>query len=395
MTYFPNLSKLDNWPSPAAIRTAADSVGTAGTAIRDEVVNARTEWTSISDYYSSSGGDAVTLAGSFSLPKDRAENLQTAMDEVKSALNTWADDIEGLHTRRRTARGEAASFPGDLPEDDPYFETERFRINQLINTTVQDYDRSVDDCVGALNGIEIPIANEHGGAYGVGATTIGYFKDLGGTIYYEYEPPRTPTFTRREFLRGIPNLAQGLDPGGKPVKVELPEADFNRPITVSGNGLDADGNRLTQPRGVRIGGGALAVLAAGFTFASEREAAEERIVQENPNISDEELENRVGQETLIRGGSSIATGAVTGLAIGAAVGSVVPVAGTAVGAVVGLVGGTIVGIALDASGIQEQINDGAMWLWDNAAPEPVKEVAGEVGDFVGDLVTGKWGELFD
>lgn len=111
-------------------------------------------------------------------------------------------------------------------------------------------------------------------------------------------------------------------------------------------------------------------------------------------MSEEELENRVGQETLIRGGSSIATGAVTGLAIGAAVGSVVPVAGTAVGAVVGLVGGTIVGIVLDASGIQDSINDGAMWLWDQA-PEPLKEAGGEVGDFVGDLVTGKWGELFD
>ncbi len=395
MTYFPNLSKLDQWPSPATIRTAADSVGTAGATIRDEVVNARTEWKSISDYYSSSGGDAVTLAGAFSLPKDRAENLKTATDEVKSALSTWADDIEGLHTRRTTARQEAASFPGDLPEDDPLFETERLRINQLINTTVQDYNGYVDDCVGALNGIEIPIANEYGTAYGAGATTTGYFKDLGGTFYYEYEPPRMPTFSRREFLRGIPNLAQGLDPDGRPVKVELPEPDLNRPITVSGNGLDADGNRLTQPRGVRIGGGALAILGAGFTFASEREAAEERVIQENPDISDEELESRVGQETLVRGGSSIATGAVTGLAIGAAVGSIVPVAGTAVGAVVGLVGGTLVGIALEASGVQEKINDGAMWLWDNAAPDSVKEVGGEVGDFVGDLVTGKWGELFD
>ncbi|MFC0247942.1 hypothetical protein ACFFIO_05445 [Citricoccus parietis] len=251
------------------------------------------------------------------------------------------------------------------------------------------------DILAGTAGIEIPIANDHGAAYGAGSTTTGYFKDLGGTIYYEYEPPRTPTFSRREFLRGIPNLAQGLDPDGKTVKVELPEPDFHRPITISGDGLDADGNRLTQPRGVRIGGGALSVLAAGFTFASEREAAEERILQEDPNISEEEFENRVGEETLIRGGSSIATGAVTGLAIGAAVGSIVPVAGTAVGAVVGLVGGTLVGIALEASGAQDWINDRAMETWNAIMPEAVQEAAGEAGDFVGDLVTGKWGELFD
>ena len=312
------------------------------------------------------------------------------MDEVKKALDDWAEAIEGLEARRSTAQSEARGFPGDLERNDPAYDRELGRINGLIDGVVRDYDAARDTCVSALEAIKVPIANEHGVALGLGSTVAGYYENVLGQIHYGYKKSDIPTFSRREFLRGLPNLAQGLDPTGRPARLELPEPDFNRTV-MTHTGADADGNRLKRPKGLRLTGGALSVIGAGFTMASERSKAEERLLQENPHISEEELENEVGQEALVRTGSTVATAAL----IGAGIGSVVPGAGTLVGAGIGLVVGIGVSLVLDQTGIQDKINDGAMWVYEKVIPESVQEGVGEVGDFVGDLVTGKWGELFD
>lgn len=390
MPNFPQLDKLDDWPTPRTIWDAATALGTAGEKYETEVEGAKTEWRDVTDYYQTDTGLQVQLAGGFNLPADRAANLATAVAEAKSALTTWADTIDGLKDRRTTAQTAAADFPGELTSDDPGYQDEIDRINGLIDGVVTDYQAANDTCAQSLTGITVPIANEYGQALGWGGITTGYFETILGQVHYEYKPPTTPVFSRREFLRGLPNLAQGLDPDGRPVKLELPEPDFNRDIQLTHTGTDADGNRLRQPNGIRIGGGALSVLAAGFTFASERQKAEERLLQENPNLSEEELENEVGQETLVRGGTAIATGVATG----AIIGSVVPGAGTLVGAGVGLVIGTGVAVALELSGWQDNINDFVMDGFNKYVPEGIQEGVGEVGDFVGDLVTGNWGELF-
>ncbi|NUL47259.1 hypothetical protein F7P69_18945 [Cellulosimicrobium funkei] len=391
MARFPQLDKLNNWPDPQTIRDAATDLNSAGEKYETEVDGAKTEWSSVADYYQTDTGLQIQLAGAFNLPADRAENLATAMGEAKTALNTWAGAIEGLETRNSDAQAAAAAFPGALTSDDPAYQDEIDRINGLINGVVTDYETANETCAQTLTGITVPIANEHGQALGWGGITTGYFETILGQVHYEYKPPTTPTFSRREFLRGLPNLAQGLDPDGRPVKLEVPEPDFNRDIQMTHTGTDADGNRLRQPNGIRIGGGALSVLAAGFTFASERQKAEERLLQENPNLSEEELENEVGQETIVRGGTAIATGVATG----AIIGSVVPGAGTLVGAGVGLVIGTGVAVALELSGWQDNINDFVMDGFNKYVPEGIQEGVGEAGDFVGDLVTGNWGELFD
>lgn len=391
MSHFPNLHRLDGWPSTGSLKTAGTDIETAGKIYQEQTEDAQSHWSNVPTYYSSSGGDAVTLAGAFSLPVDRATGFAEAMSSAKSALHTWAGAIEGLKSRRTTAKNEAAGFPGNLEPEDPAYDLEIARINRLIDGVLEDYDQAASDCASSLDGITLPIANEHGDALAVGGMTAGYYESVLSLVYYEHRPPAAPTFTRREFLRGLPNLAMGLDPHGRPAQLDLPEPDFNRPYTLAADGVDVDGNRLEKPRGIRAAGGALAVVGAGFTFAGERAAAEERLLRENPHMDQETLENEVGQETLVRGGSSIATG----LIIGATIGSVVPGAGTLVGAGIGLVAGTVVAGVMEFSGAQGWINDRVMDGFNAVVPENVQQGIGEAGDFVGDLVTGNWGELFD
>lgn len=126
----------------------------------------------------------------------------------------------------------------------------------------------------------------------------------------------------------------------------------------------------TAAKGIKISGGVLTAVTAGFTIADERKDAYNELLQANPSWSRDELNGRANLEGGVKGGTKVGidlTAAATGAVIGTAIGGP---AGTLVGAGIGIGISVVTSMEFDFLGgrtPKDFAADGVMEAIDNFA----------------------------
>lgn len=161
--------------------------------------------------------------------------------------------------------------------------------------------------------------------------------------------------------------------------------------TRSSNTLGNNLNRLAT------GGGSAATLAlAGNQFVNEREMRQQRLAEENPEMSDAEINSEATHDAAAHTAGSAGSSIIVSAAAGAAVGSAVPVAGTAIGFGAGLVAGVVMEAPLlpdvTGDGTRDSLADAAghyteqAWDWvRNDGVDAAKDFGSDIADGVSDL----------
>lgn len=249
------------------------------------------------------------------------------------------------------------------------------------------------------------------------ASTVGGSSML-GTVRSAMRHDRSPGGTWRErmrngfrgrFLDGLPGTAdyrawtQGSSTGTTTTASDprystgsdgTSRSERTVTNTRTSNTLGNNLNRLAT------GGGSVATVAlAGNQFVNEREMRQQQLAEENPSMSDEEINSEATHDAAAHTVGSAGSSIVVSAAAGAAVGSAVPVAGTAIGFGVGLV----TGVAMEAPLLPDVTGDGTRdsladaaghyaeqgWEWArNDGVDAVKDFGSDFADGASDLVDG-------
>lgn len=130
----------------------------------------------------------------------------------------------------------------------------------------------------------------------------------------------------------------------------------------TGDHLDDFRNAGNGTKLLKGGGAALTLVTVGITFAQERDAEYNELLQEHPDWSSDEVNGRANEVGAVK------TAASTGLDVGAGM------AGAAVGTMIGGPVGTLVGFGvgigiswvMNESGITDWVGDRAVDAWDGA-----------------------------
>lgn len=155
------------------------------------------------------------------------------------------------------------------------------------------------------------------------------------------------------------------------------------------------GNNLNR---VATGGGSVATVAlAGNQFVNEREARQQQLAEENPGMSDEEINSEATHDAAAHTAGSAGSSILASAAVGAGVGSAVPVAGTAIGFGAGVVAGVVMEAPLlpdvTGDGTRDSLADAAghgveqFWGWArDDGVDAAKDIGSDIADGAGDLV---------
>lgn len=247
------------------------------------------------------------------------------------------------------------------------------------------------------------------------ASTVGG-SSLMGTVGSAMRNDRSPGATWQDrmrngfkgrFLDGLPGAAdyrawsQGTSPSttttaGDPRYSTGSDGTSRSERTVTNTrSTNALGNNLNR---LATGGGSVATaVMAGNQFLNEREMRQQQLAEENPGMSDEEVNSEATHDAAAHTVGSAGSSILASAAVGAGVGSAVPVAGTAIGFGAGLV----TGVVMEAPLLPDVTGDGTRdsvagaighyaeqgWEWvRNDGVDAVKDVGSDIADGAGDLV---------
>ncbi|GAA1113347.1 hypothetical protein [Nesterenkonia jeotgali] len=135
-------------------------------------------------------------------------------------------------------------------------------------------------------------------------------------------------------------------------------------------------------RGATAGGTVLTIGTAAVSFTNEREMRQQELAQQNPAMSDAEINSEATHDAAAFTVGSTGSSILASAAAGAAIGSVVPVGGTAVGFAAGVLTGVVMEAPmlpdLDGDGQRDSVADafgiGAEKVWDAARTDGVDAI---------------------
>lgn len=142
-------------------------------------------------------------------------------------------------------------------------------------------------------------------------------------------------------------------------------------------------------RGATAGGTVLTIGTAAVSFTNEREMRQQELAQQNPAMSDAEINSEATHDAAAFTVGSTGSSILASAAVGAAAGSVVPVGGTVVGFAAGVLTGVVMEAPLlpdlDGDGQRDSVADGVGNLvegaWDSA-----RDIGGEAAQAAGDSI---------
>ena len=405
-------SSLFGWCSPDAVESAAPAVKRGGDAYLQSVEQAGDTWKQLGSHYAGDGSPEVIAAYRNVVPN--AGMLADAAQVVSTALTEFADEIRFLQIRRTALleRVEAANMRA-AQEQESVCRAEPVYTPQPAVTADLLLPAEVAALAARYRALEEQTAAKLRSAFRGDGWFLDAATSIPATVLYgtaattisattarqtvTKAPTRVPVYRRYQTVEErIRHMARGrwiTDGEWKPTTVfgfDLRPNVFKGLYNNSGwyrNRVRANPSNWVLPdrfkdlgtaaKGIKISGGVLTAVTAGFTIADERKDAYNELLQANPSWSRDELNGRANLEGGVKGGTKVGidlTAAATGALIGTAIGGP---AGTLIGAGIGVGVSLITSVEFDflrGRSVKDAVADGAM-------------------DFVDDVANG-WGNLF-
>lgn len=405
MGYTIDTSCFEDWADPGEIRTAAKDLETKCKDIEDLVQDSKDTWDRL-DNHSKITALGHEFYSTFVDINKHGEYVGLGGGEAKTALDDFAEGLDNELAYVEIVLGQVALFHrdvNDLDYDDADAVSDakngQTYYQGLVDGCQTRYDNLEKKCAEALDQAYDAVIDEGGviagpwavAAFQGAADGSRWVKVSSVKIpVYQY---RTPAYDPAKYfdIKKIPygnsfKMAAYPKPGMTPPAPERFVYRYQNPWTVVDPNTP-EAKSLKMPKTIKVGGGILSVVAGVITIDSEYAKEYNRLLNENPDISKEDLENEAGQAGAVKGGTKI----LIAMGVGAAIGSVVPGAGTLVGGAIGLVGGAIVVGIMEFSGINDWIADKVFDGFNAVVPDGVQDFVGDVGDGIHDA----WNSLWD
>lgn len=404
-------SGLTDWPSPGTISDNAHDLQRHSTKFSSSIDEAHSTWQGLTSCYKAPSHQDL-LYDALNPAQTSAELAAGVGEIIGDIMIGFSQEVTRLQCERdslliKVALFEAKPVPED-PEELKLYEEEGRQLQQAVNELVLWFDQTVDVCISVLSSISSSGTTER-----FSKMWRNLFRDTGinlmGAWLESHKSTMTLTMNRHvwqifgsdfrfpqlrhplavSFSRGWDFSAWKATPQGYGNGQVLtrfgtglhqaflgPTAGKFSPATVTqtseftsrmfGAVKTATDEVRWERTGTstfgRVGGRALWVAGAAFTYKSEYAKADERFKDERPELTDDERNAKAIETAVVRTGSQVAASA----AAGAAIGSAIPVGGT----VVGLAVGAAVGLAMsyewdNGKSAGEYVADGgeAVWTW--------------------------------
>ncbi|MPY09703.1 hypothetical protein [Arthrobacter bussei] len=439
-------SGLDDWALTADLDAAAAEIATAGTAVSAAVDGLATTWSGLSASYSAPEQvDVLAVFSSITPHGDVLELAAAQAKTALTAFADTVRQLEARRSALLGEAAAFEADPPRVDPADPDSDVDQMQQGLLqhdITALAQDYDDAVLACVAALNGIDgttddtvSTLSGPEVGLVVAGGTNYSgtyTFKRVDITAYrqvpmpwqdFRFTPldpnlPLTPAeiagnryltidgrdvhigspdhpdygrtvseaYTRNGFVPAVdwrPSVNQRLYDTSAAYRARVDANPSNWRIPDPAAPRPTFGELPNGLKGIRIGGGVLAVGMAGLTIADERGKAYDRLLVEHPEMSEADRSARATELGVVRGGAKTAfdvgagmTGAAVGTMIGGPVGTVI---GFGVGMGISYLADQELPDWLGGESVKDAVADGAEAAYD-AGKEVVSDIGGAISD---------------
>lgn len=404
MAYTVDTSALEKWADPGEVRSSAKSLDSKADSIKELVQDSKNTWDKLR-YHSQITRLGEDFYSRFVEINKHGEYVGLGGGEAKTALDSFADGLDDELAYAEIVLGQVALFHQDTSKLDFGDEAavsdasrSQTYYQGLVDGCQTRYENLETACAEALDGAYDAVVDEGGAiagpwgsaAFGVAGNATKWIKvsNIKNPVYAyrtpAYDPAKYYNFKKIPYGNSY-KMAAYPKPGVSPPVPERYVYRYQNPWTVVDPNTP-EAKSLKMPKTIKLGGGILSVVGGVITIDSEYSKEYNRLLNENPEISADELENEAGQAAVVKGGTKILVAA----GVGAAIGSVIPGPGTLVGAVVGLVAGVVIVGAMELSGINDWIADKIYDGFNAVVPDKAQEFVGDVGDKVHDAWSSLW-----
>lgn len=386
-------SCLDNWADPDTLDTYAGNLKTHGADFKTAITDAKSSWQGLSASFKAPGD--TDLYAALDTPATKAENVSSVAASISTSITAFASTTRTLQTERTSLLAKVTAFNNDEfqctaddtknASDSSESKCKRGEKGAELQVEVfalaRKYRNAVNACVADLGNINDDGTKKHP----LQSAANGYAEGLTRSALVSFAASyRAPLLLGKQVvikingktIRGpkfeLPGKGAKFDPNswffkkssvGNGIANTLDTVTKSGPKGKWGIGMEHTTGGTTTGVVGKVAGRATFALGAALTYKSEYDAAQQKLKEENPGLSDKERRSKAVETAAVRGTGQLATAALAGSAIG----SVLPVGGTAVGFAVGAAVGAAMMIPTgDGKNVGDRIGDVSESVWSGA-----------------------------
>lgn len=188
-----NTEGLSGWPAPETLRTSGKALQDSGKKLSDGVGECVNGWVPVETHYTEGAGKEKIYAA-MTMPLAHGTAVEMATKSAKGYIDTFADEVDGLKTRRTTVQEKMGTFNDNESSDDESKKNPEFgmgseaAIQSEIDGIVEDLISAADKCAQDINKVDVTepwfvdlITSKEAGlitALGTNALTLSQFEHV-------------------------------------------------------------------------------------------------------------------------------------------------------------------------------------------------------------------------